>query len=385
MTSYREWIQKNPGKALDDIALKQIMERTNNLMINLGRANRAAFQKGAVGVTTQFLQVGAKTVETLLGLNKNLTAAERMKLLGTQMLLYGSAGVGVNALGGYILGAAGFKQSEIEAMDPEIRKAINEGFTGYATLAVLGVDMEVGARSSLLNAVTEFTDKMLFDDTPFVEMVAGAFGATANRFWQGMTQTLRPVMYGEASVRDIDYLRAMRSMLSTISTWNNAEKALLMNNMNVIMSRSGKTLRKRDFTAMEEFMTAIGFRTSEEVQVYDLQNLLRAKKQFEGKLADSIVQEMANYARMNLDNDVTESETKAIADKIAALYQTLPPGAERESLRNTVQARLVGPYQDEYARVFNQFYKQFTDGRTGDVYNIHNMLSGYGIRQKSEK
>lgn len=383
-TSVREWKAANPGKVLDDNALKDIMKRTNDFMLNLGRANRAAFQKGAAGVTTQFLQVSAKTMETLLGMNKNFTGADRAKMFMTQMLLYGSAGLGASSFGSRTAaGMLGYDtQSKIENdMTPEMRKALNEGFLGWATLAMFDADIEIGKRSSLLSGVSEFTDRMLFEDTPFAEMALGAFGATGTRFWDGMTGTLRPVMYGQASVMDIDPVMAARRMMTTLSTWNNVEKSMLMHNLNSLMTRKGKLIRKRDFTAFEEFAVASGFRLSEEQQYFELENILKAKQQFETKVVDEIVFEMNQYALGIEAGTMNESEVQATSEKIALLYQIMPTEAERRQLRDAVKTRLTVK-GDGFSRVWSKFIKEFNDGRVSDLTSMHTKFSAYGIQQK---
>lgn len=383
-TAYREWLEKNPGGKVDDIALKGIMERTNNFLLNLGKANRAAFQKGIFGIPTQFLQVSTKTMESLLGLNGNFTAAERGKIFMTQLGLYGSAGLGISSIGSRTAASAlGYEdQTDImNRMPQEQRKMLNEGFLGWATLAMFGVDADIGKRSSLLSGVAEFTDRMLFDDTPLMEMVAGAFGSTTNRFWTGFTDTIRPIMYGNASVLDINPIEVAGDMAKTISTWSNIDKVMFMHNLNTLMSRKGKVLRKRDFTAMEELAVAVGFTLSEEKQIYELQSILKDKQRFEGKIVDEIVRTMSQYALHAEDGTLTDDKKKELQEYIALQYQIMPTHQEQLDLRDAVKRRLTQG-GDEYSRVWNKFIREFNDGRTADLTSIHNWISSYGIQQK---
>jgi hypothetical protein len=383
VTSYREWQAANKGKKIDDIALKDIMKRTNDFMLNLGRANRASWQKGLLGLPTQFLQVGTKTLETLLGMNKNLTAFERGKLITAQMALYGSAGLGYANFGsGAVAGMMGYEnQVDIDRnMSPETRKALNEGFLGWSTLAMFGVDIEIGKRSSLLGSVTDFTDRILFDDTPALEVMLGAFGATGDRFWQAMSTSMLPISYGHASILQIDPLKTSRRLLTTISSWNNVEKALFMHNLNMIVARGG-VVRKRDFTKMEEIARGIGFRMSEEVQMYDMKNILRGKEQFEKKIAEEIVSHMHSFAVLSANNELTEDSAKDIEEKIATLYQIMPTKQERMDLRDKVKSRLTTGPRDAYQRTWDRWYKEFNDGRTNDLYDMHSRFSSYGIQQ----
>lgn len=385
VTSYREWKAKNPNKVVGDEELKAIMQRTNDFLLNLGKANRAGFQKGIWGLPTQFLQVSTKTLETLFGLNKNFTKAERGKLFLSQLLLYGAAGTGINSLGSSVAsGLLGYTdQASIENdMTPEQRKLINEGFLGWATLAAFGADIEIGQRSSLLSGVSEFTDRLLFDDTEFSELVLGAFGSTANRFWDGMTSTLKPVMYGQASVMDIDYFKATSRLLSTISTWSNVQKAMYMHNLNLLTTRKGGVLRRRDFTAMEEIANAIGFRLSEENQIYELETILRDKQEFDSQVANDIVNIMNQFALKHMDGTISDEDIKETEEQIAMLYQIMPTQQERLDLRDMVKNKLTSGKGDRFTQAWRKFYKEFNDGRVGDLYGMHSRLSTYGIQQK---
>lgn len=85
-------------KALDgknfvynDATLSKVISKAEQYRLNMGSANKAAFQKGLWGLPTQFKQIYTKYVEALTG--DFLSKGERAKLIVGQVALYGAVGV----------------------------------------------------------------------------------------------------------------------------------------------------------------------------------------------------------------------------------------------------------------------------------------------------
>ena len=88
------WMERS-GKAIDDITddvLKDIMDDSNNMLLNMTRANRANWQKGILSLPTQFLQVTTKFLETATMANRQFEGAEVGRMMLGQLALYGTAG-----------------------------------------------------------------------------------------------------------------------------------------------------------------------------------------------------------------------------------------------------------------------------------------------------
>jgi hypothetical protein len=386
VTALRRWQEKNPGVQVTDDALKSILTQSNNLMLGLTRANRAQWQKGVWSVPTQFLQISTKTMETLLGMNGNFTAAERGQILMGQLMLYGAAGIPLGGMGAsWLIQSMGYtSQSDIEnRLDPEIRKAINEGFEGWASMAMFGIDIDVGQRASLASGINQTLDRFIFDDGTLAEKFLGAFGSSATRFWRGMTGAFEPLSGGLAETRAISNpLAVVGDMAKTLSTWNNASKGLFMNRYDLIVDRHGNPTVKREFSMAEEVAQAIGFRLTEEVQTYELRDIIAAKEQLRKDVVDSVVQVFWDYSLKAQDNALTEEYKQQTRDRMALLYQTLDTNYERQQARKAVQKRLALG-QDSYSKQWQKARQLWNDGQVDMLLDWHSKLTTRGILQQN--
>lgn len=383
-TALTRWKKNNPGKAVDSAALKDILTRSNNLMLNLTRANRAQWQKGAFSIPTQFLQISTKTIETLLGTNRNFTRAERAQIFLGQILLYGTAGIPLGAIGAnWAVQALGYtSQADVEnKLDPEMRKLLNEGFEGWATMALFGIDVDIGQRASLANGINQFADRLLFEDATMAEQFLGAFGTTGSRFWKGFTEVWEPLSLGKAGIRTFDPVQALSGLAETLSSWRNVSKALFMNRFDLIKDRHGRPIRHRDFTTREEIAQALGFRLSEEVQTWELQDVLKAKSELRSDVTDSVVKVMWDYALKANNEELTEDYKEATREKIALLMQTLDTPAERQKVREAVKRRMTEG-TDEFTKTWRRIREEWNDGQVNLLEDWRNSLTSRGILQQ---
>lgn len=383
-TALLRWKANNPGKVVKSEDLKDILTRTNDMMLNLTKANRASWQKGALSIPTQFLQVSTKTMETLLGGNTAFTRVERGQIFTGQLLLYGAAGIPLGSMGAnWLVQQMGYtSQSDIETkLDPLTRKAINEGFEGWATMAMFGIDIDIGARASLASGVNQFLDRLLFEDSTLAEQFLGAFGSANSRFWQGFDGVYEPLSMGMAGVREFDPLQAFSDIAETLSSWNNVSKALFMHRFDIIKDRHGRPIRKRDFTTSEEIARALGFRLSEEVQVYDLKDMLKAKKDLRSDVIDSIVKVMWDYSIKAHGEELTDDYKDSARRKMALLMQTLDTSAERKIVRDAVKERMSNG-TDEFSRAWRKVRTEWNDGQVNLIERWRDNLTSNGILQQ---
>lgn len=377
-TALDEWKTANAGKVVTDEALKEILDRTNNLMLNLSKANRAQWQKGIASVPTQFFQVSAKALETVGGFNDNLTSMERLRVMAGQVALYGTAGIPLANLGAnYLLEVAGVTQKEIDD-NPLLVKTWNDGFWGFTTMGIMGLDIEVSKRGSLVRGVTDFVDNWMFSESTVATKLMGAFGATQQRFWDSFWEHMRPItMAGyPTDIIDIAKLPTM-PFLDMVSTWRNGEKAVFMQAIDSILDKHGDKSVDRAFDIRESIAAAIGFQLSDETKAWTLtertQHVLDANK----KIADAIIGVMNEVAMRDATNTLTEDYKKQVEQFYATIYGTLTLDREID-VRETVKSRLSRDSKE--ARAIRKYIDKGIGNMTDGLSLIRDGLVGANIQ-----
>jgi hypothetical protein len=358
-TSFREQFGKaKAGFDVDDVALGSVLDRSNNLMLNMSKANRAAWQRGALSLTFQFNQVSQKAMESVLGLNGNFTAAERWKIMAGQVGLYGAAGVPLGSMGAHwLMEALGYDtQLELEQeLGPEMVKLVNEGFLGWLTMTMLNADLEIGPDSSLAQGIENIIDDLFFEERNFSELVLGAFGSVSNNFWEGLTQVPKKLSFASITGNPVDYVKAIGSpFLNSLSFTRNIDRAIFMDNFDKIINRSGQTIAQ-NFTDSEKFYQAMGFRTRREADYYRGRIQIDARKEYLNTVSENMVNLYYQAAALSLKGELSDSQLDEISAVMGALMYDLNPYEEstvRERVKNNLYSTdtLEGQMWDEYRR-----------------------------------
>ena len=345
LTAVERWKERTgkPIDMIDDDTLKTIMDDANNMMLNMGRANRANWQKGILSLPTQFLQVTTKFLETAGGFNKNFTPAERGRLMASQLILYGTAGVPLAGLGTkFAMETMGITQQDIEN-NPGIVKAWNDGFWGATTYWIMGADIEVASRGSLLRGVSDTIDNWFVQESAIQEKLLGAFGSTATRFWDSLTYNMKPFMLSEYEADWEDAGRLLISpFLDTVSTWRNQEKAAFMEKMDAIYSRNGRLLDTRDYSWTEELAQRIGFQPTVAAETWDLIQRTEANESSERKTVDYILNEMNEFALKYPDGNYPQAAFEQQQLKLSAAIASLDPDQQASARQSIMQSMQSG-------------------------------------------
>jgi len=387
LVALREFQSANKGAKVGDKELKRIITRANDFMLNLTKANKASWQKGIASIPTQFMQVTAKTLESLLGLNGQFDRGERAKLMFGQLALYGAAGVPLgNMAVRWYSESMGLTQTDVEELDPELVKGINEGFWGYLALSAFDADVELGVRGAVSSGVGNLVSSLLFSDAPISETLVGAFGSVPLGFYQAFRE-IKPMVLGELNsktgVNDGTILKSLDAIASISSTWKSVRKARFMHYFNQMINRRGEVIIEKDFSIGTEVATALGFQPSDAVRVRDLQQLNKMLQEERNDRTTDMVNLFWNYSR-ELRTADTEEEKADIIDKFDSakklLMNTLPTPADRDIVREAVARKLTNP-KSKAEREVVKFIKNFNDGRTGDIEDIKATLTAKGLIQ----
>lgn len=388
MVALQEYKATNKGKVSDE-ALKGILTRSNNMMLNLSKANRSGFQKGIFSIPTQFLQVQAKMIESILGLNGQFTRGERAKIMFGQLGMYGTAGVfGGDLALRWFMESTGTSQADLEELDPEIVKAVTEGFWGWMALSAFGADIDIANRGAIASGIETFTADLLFSDSTLSEKIFGAFGQVPLRFYQAYKKIQPYAMYHLETLTFPDagtLTRAVGNLASVTSTWNNIEKGIFMREFNMLKDRNGYPVTKPgevEFSLGTQVGQMLGFQPSVSGRIFDMDNLSKSVKEHRATVANSIVQVMWDYSREveTAKNETHEAEIiQKYSEMQAILLQSLRTPRDVQLVTEAVVNKMTA--KSKRSKAIRAFLEEFNDGRVADVNSIHAGFVSRGILQ----
>lgn len=364
--AFLDWKKASNGAKLTDEALKGILDQTNNMMLNMGKANAASFQKGLLSLPFQFVQITTKAAETILGTNGNFTRAQRGRILAGQLALYGTAGIPLASLGvNYLKEVAGFTQEDLDN-NPLVVKTVNDGFWGFITMGIMGVDAEVSSRGSLVRGVSDFIDNWVFAESSVGVKLTGAFGATGQRFWDELMDQTKPLRFNDIPVEDLNPL-AMVTMpfLKSTSTFSNVERAVFLDQLGMVPDKHGTPIFKKSPHMMDLVMQGMGFQMSESNKAFSMTERVHAVQQLNKKRASYIVERMYDDILLRQAGLMTPEREEETTASYGFLMGSLDPES-RKAVTRMVENAVGG--DSKYARAVKK-YRQFVDGRTADGVN----------------
>jgi hypothetical protein len=303
----KKWKAANPGKVVDDAAVKAISEDTLRMNMNMQRENAAWWQKNAfTSIPTQFLQVQAKLVENLVGGFSGTgkwSRKEASSVLAGQILLYGTGGT-ILAEGFANAAKEGYAGSGLAfaGENPKTSQFIDRGVTGLF-LNSLGFENNFSESGSIVaglddnivwDVASNFSDLML-GNTNSVEFKAPSIGVVQrgadaiSSTYQAMADIL--IAPSMETVGD-SVLESISSFAAISSTWSNARKGLWLHRFGEIQSKDGTLIANAANTEGLSLQTIIarasGFTTDIEDAYYKGQLWEMDRKQADKDTTDAI-------------------------------------------------------------------------------------------------
>ena len=346
-----QWKAANPGKVVDEAAERAIFEESQNLMLNLSRANRAKWQEGIFSLGTQFLQVQAKMIEQLLpsalGGAKALTDKQRLKLLLGQGVIFGSAGI---PFGVYLTNqVAGMLDIDPSEVTEEQLNFARQGVIGH----IFGDNEVVIARRGAIAAELEDSVFGLFnEDKNFAEALFGAFGSTFSRGVNGIKH-LAP-LFTDQEWDGTDYAIFSSELLKVVSTYNNAERAYYMYKHQQYLDASGRVVA-REFSPTEIGWQAFGFTPRRVEDVALMLKDERKRNKYRTKQAKNITSLIHKYLLA-----VDEGDASA-TDRIGKWIQ-IEIDSEKPSDRQAILRTISNSFKNPQTREQKAINKAIKDG-----------------------
>ena len=369
--AFDDYVKKNPSvlkKGLTDAEGQQIVSRANDYMLNLGKANKAAWQKGVLSIPTQFWQVQAKLLEEMFTFSagKVLNRKEKLALMLGQIGLYGAAGVP-------LLGSVGSFYAD-QATDPDgvANRGFDEGLYGIM-FSLLGAEVDVAQRGAILADVQGLLYDYLGGDKGIVELFLGAGNTTLGRTGEAL-QRMQPLAIA-AHQQEIpqtaeDYLMVVDAIGDMTSTWSNASKAVLMWKDDIIWSRSGKKLVEDKFNLQTLMFTAAGFSPTKQTQTYSLGTMSRMLEGYRRDVKKSVKKYMLDLIQAHQLSGRPISEKDAAKFRATAGYLTagLLPNESQELVAEVQEEVMTG--KTEFARATQEYMRTSSQMIVDDVLSL---------------
>lgn len=378
--------QKNPnlvGRTLSDSELSNIVARSNDFMLNLGKSNRAGWQKGPLSIPTQFWQVWAKQVEQYLNFSAGrvLTPQEKLKLLLGQIGLYGTHGV---PLFGGAIGYSLARNRNFEGGDTHEERFVEEGLWGLA-FSLIGSDITAASRGAVLSDMQGLINDWAFGEEDLSTLLRGAFGNLGIRSGEAVRKLSSlsvTSMMGDSITNPNDLFLFVDAIGGLTSTWSNASKALMMHSSDKLVTRSGMVIKNKDFDLATTLGVAMGMSSLDEQRFWSLKNINDVRDQARMDIRNSIKSLMLDRFRAaNLTGQWTEDDDQKLAVLISGLATPLTPKEQfdiAEDLRRELVsgksewAKEVKKFRDDSLMVFSDeilsFWEQMVAGNVDTEY-----------------
>jgi hypothetical protein len=332
----REFIEANPGVLWNtDSALQSIVQRADDLTMNMTRVNDARVTKGILGIPLQFLQhnirLGTNLIAQVGAVSgkkaPTLTTADAARLTLGSYLLYG---ISNNATPDFIE----------EWLGDELNDTLSEQQKQYLTQGVLaGILSTIGetitgertniALGSRLSSIQWYEDlgKAVFDlfkgEKVDVKKLAGPTGST-------LTALLElPEIFLDYRHKDEWTLSEFATTLSSAgatlaSSWRNVDKAYWAYHANgMVLSKRGDPLANLSWT--ELIAQGLGFQST---QAYESGTVFSTKQSYNKTMqnyADSVMRLEGLARKAYLNNDVA-----GMHDNYAAAEAVMAPLPESD-------------------------------------------------------
>ena len=259
--AYGEALEKFGKAAWDNAQFQEfIARRSENYSFNMSNTSKAWWQTGLLSIPTQFWSYNVRMMEALLG--KNFDTAAKMRLLGMNFAMAGTAGIPI------VAGLTDMVKTKY-GVDPDVDSmagVLDRGLTDFMIYEMFGADINVGERwgtgkwsTDLMRDIFGYSQ---YNNKTFAEMVGGAtYSITAGAM--GVMGDAFPValkwMTSESGSEEIDMTGdEILKMFRQISTVNNSLNAYMVYNYGHYTSSKGNTLAS-DIPSQDALFVALGF------------------------------------------------------------------------------------------------------------------------------
>jgi hypothetical protein len=359
--AYGEALEKFGAAKWDNNLFQEfVARRAENYSFNMSNASKSWWQTGLMSIPTQFWAYNVRMIEALTG--KNFTAAQKVRLLGSQIAMAGTAGVPV------VAGIADMVKTKY-GVEPDIDTmggVINRGVADYMIYEMFGADVNVGERwgtgswsSDLLRDMFGYSK---YNDKTFADIALGSTYSITKSIMAPLGDAF-PVamrwMTHESGQEELDMTSdELMSMFRQISTVNHALQAMEIYNYGMYKSSKGNVIAN-DLPREDAVFAALGFAPNEMNELSVMTGYLKNRRES----VDAAAKQIASWREEALTRpDLFEANAK----KVNAFVKFLPADIRRDVLKQAhgrVKPSIYASVKDRFekTRQTEQINKQIEE------------------------
>lgn len=327
-----------PKMTIDNPEFQRMLaDRAETYSGNMSTASTAAWQRGIASIPTQFWSYNARMLELMAG--KQLTGAQKMRLIVGQSLLYGGAGFpGMSMIsdavkqanGGMTPGNEDGTKSDLDTT----YGALDRGLLDETIYHMTGVDGRFGERIGtgdwLPGLVKDVFGMSAYGQQRTVaSMLGGVSGNNLLNVWKPLVDVARYAAAESGSDTGMPMTRdALEHAVEQISGAGNALKAMAMLKYGTYKTSTGTVLLGDDAPSSSAFAVALGFQPGKTADLEQMEEYLLDKRKAVEDAA-KIIKGIRMSALSNPD------EMDDAATKVNTIIKLLPEDVARQALMRT--------------------------------------------------
>ena len=365
LVSRDKWLKSGKSiKTQKDI--DAITSDSIRMTLNLHRANRAHWQKGALSIPTQFWQINAKFIEALLptalGSGK-FTGFEKSKILLGQAMLYGGAGV---PLAGFLNNGLDALMGEDHQMSAEELEMRRNGLAGLFQEMIFGDVLQGSGRLALGGGIKDIAigiADMGNGDMPEINKAFGAFGGAGSRVFNAIGELgpyLNPNTNLDMTLNELE--TAITAVTDVVSSFNNFHTASIWYRTKSMTDKNGNTLY--DLHGDEGSLIigkALGLQPDKINEIFELHNYQRERKQMVSATTEAVLGEYNKlFSNFEIRSDANQ---KNFSNRIAVLLSPLSP-VDQKKVMEAVAGRWAVKGSSEEENLINALESVMETGVT---------------------
>jgi hypothetical protein len=328
----------------------KVTGRSSRLTLSMNQAGQPLYQKGMLGVVTQFWAVQQKALFAMMpvwaGGSRAWTTAEKAKLAAMQFAYYGPYGLGIGTFAresikswSTSVGAENLTEEQTEWLTMALSYGLMETMYNWSLSAATGERVRIGGfaegfapAGGFPRLITDTAGLLLSGDVTVSDIGAfGSFLSKLNTTWK--QAALISEMYEQQVIEGPEmFKRHTQNIMALYGGFDKATKAYYNLQIGKIASRNGPVLGESNFT--EEFLRAFYGTTPKEEEemnhLYDMMADADGREKIVSSVADSLIKELDRYMfRSGLSGTASqeEADTRVVvgAAQIRAAIDFLDP------------------------------------------------------------